>query len=193
MLEKCLSSAAGSAGLPDALNELDRLLSLCGRDVLHRVSSRLETALLDRAMMQCGGSVLLRELLSICVVKFYSLDSSSVDRSYKVCLAHMNGEAVASSAGAAGGAGGAPVPEHKESVKVAATCVFGALAIRFGQQFIMSMTDVINTLCKLVRRRTPSCFVCYCSASLTLVIRWWLWVVLVVVVVVVVVDWADSA
>jgi hypothetical protein len=100
------------------------------------------------------------------VVQLYSLDSSNVDRAYKLCMAHLHGEVTAvapggkdsgaSAAGAAVGGGGGTgadpkaAADVKEGPKLAACCVLGALALRFGQQFIMSMTDVVATLCKLV-------------------------------------------
>jgi hypothetical protein len=66
-LEKS-ATAVGSSVLPDTLTELDRVLTVVGREVWARVAARCEALLLERVLPLCG-SLLLRELIASCFVK----------------------------------------------------------------------------------------------------------------------------
>ena len=116
----------------DMLFEVERYLASPAKADCSRYHSALLKLLLERATLRCGESGMSRVLVSHVLLLLMELNSNSLSHVYSDVLQLM---------------------QHREqSQRLAGLSMFAVLVQRFGQQFLLNQTDVVQLLSKLSKR-----------------------------------------
>ena len=116
----------------DLLYELDRYLASPAKADCSRYHSQLVKLLMERVCVRCGESGLSRRVVSHVLLLLMELNSVALAHVYSDVMALMGGK--------------------EQSGRLAGLQMFGDLVQRFGQQFVLNVTDVVSLLSKLSKR-----------------------------------------